>query len=378
MRHNPCPSKTITLMDHLKDIHFDDWLWELPQGQLDALELPSLARAAVQDGVDFPQISVTTAIAEDDVDPLAVLGERGIGIEDHRPSKWGGLLRARLKQRRYTVVVSGVGAIGSGVVHLLGSVPFTERPWERVDRSWLPAAHPRLAGVILNRADFESIGDRLGQLGEVHVTRMTARVLRDGSSYSRGWPEVQPTHREALSEADGMIVNTLRLSVGASRIHLRRSAGATFYEGSWEAFVEIVLGSLADAAAERRRMLSGRDRDPVEPVSETLVMDLQPDVASAPSTRERVLESINALRGARTAVLHANPYLHVVATDHLDGSSFDILITDDHRLTIIPGVRASTGSLARVTDAVGLALGMDELRLESVPEEIPASEVFAG
>lgn len=378
MRHNLCPSETITPMDHSADIHFDDWLWELPQGRLDALELPSLARAAVQDGIDFPQISVTTAIAEDGVDPLAVLAEGGIGIEDRRASKWGGLLRARLKQRRYTVVVHSVGAAGSGVVHLLGSVPFTERPWERVDRSWLRAAHPRLAGVILNRADFESIGDCLGQLGEVHVTRMTARVLRDGSSYSRGWPEVQPAHREALSEADGMIVNTLRLSAGTSRIHLRRSAGATFYEGSWQAFVAIVLGSLADAAAERRRMLSGRDRDPVEPVSETLVMDLQPDVAAAPSTRERILGSINDLRGARTAVLHANPYLHVVATDHLDGSSFDILITDDHQLTIIPGVRASTGSLARITDAVGFALGMDELRLESVPDEIPASEVLAG
>jgi len=378
MRHNLCPSETVTPMDHSEKANFDDWLWDLPQGRLDALGLSSLADAAVQDGINFPQISATTAIAEDDVDPVAVLAERGIGIEDHRPSKWGGLLRARLNQRRYTVVVHSVGATGSGVIHLLGSVPFTERPWERVDRSWLPRAHPHLAGVILNRADFEAIGDHLGQLGEVHVTRMTARVLRDGSSYSRGWPEAQPTHREALSEADGMIVNTLRLNAGSSQVHLRRSAGATFYRGNWEAFVEIVLGSLADAAGERRRMLSGRDRDPVEPVSETLVMDLQPDVAGAPSTRERILESINDLRGARTAVLHANPYLHVVATDHLDGSSFDLLITDDHQLTIIPGIRASTGSLARITDAVGLALGMDELRLESVPEEIPASEFLAS
>lgn len=376
MRHNlSLDETTSTPMDRSQKIHFDDWLWDLPQDGLDALELRSLARVAGEDGVEFPQISVTTAIAEDDVDPLAVLAERGIGIEDRRPARWGGLLRARLKQRRYTVAVH---SIGPGVLHLLGSVPFTERPWERVDRSWLPAAHPRFAGVILNRADFESIGDLLGQLGEVHVTRMTARVLRDGSSYSRGWPEVQPTHRQALSEAEGMIVNTLTLSADSSLIHLRRSAGATFYRGDWQAFVEVVLGRLAEAAEERRRMLSDRDRDPIAPVLETLAMDLQPDVASAPSTRERILEAINELRGARTAVLHANPYLHVLATDHLDGSSFDIFITDEHQLTIVPGVRASTGSLARITDAVGLALGMERLRLESVPEEIPVSEILAG
>lgn len=356
-------------------LHFDDWLWEMPQGQLDALGLDQIASAAAEDGIEFPQISATTAIAEDDVDPIALLSEVGVGIEEHRLSAWGGLLRARLNQRRYTV---SVRRAGEGVLHLMGSVPFTERPWERVDGSWLPAAHPRLTGVVLNRVDFESLGDLLAELGEVHVNRMTARVLRDGSSYSRGWSVMQPGHREALSEAEGMIVNSLSLSAGTSSIHLRRSAGATFYRGDWRAFVKVVLGQLGAAADERRRMLSGLGREPATPVAETLVMDLQPDVAAAPNTRERILAAINNLRGGRTAVLHANPYLHVIATDHLDGSSFDILITDDHRLTIVPGLRASTGSLARVTDAVGLALGMDELRLEAVRDEIPAAEVFAA
>lgn len=362
-------------MNHEDKLHFDDWLWDMPQAQLDALKLSGLAATAIEEGVEFPQISATTAIAEDGVDPVALLAAKGVGIEEHRSSAWGGLLRARLKQRRYTV---SIRKVSDGVMHLMGSVPFTERPWERVDRSWLPAAHPALAGVILNRDDFEALGDLLAELGEVRINRMTARVLRDGSSYSRGWSEMQPGHREALSEAaDGMVVNSLSLSAGSSAIHLRRSAGATFYKGDWSAFVRIILGHLAAAADERRRMLSGLEREPATPVAETLVMGLQPDVAGAPSTRKRILAAVNDLRGARTAVLHANPYLHVIATDHLDGSSFDILITDDHRLTIVPGLRASTGSLARMTDAVGLALGMDELRLEAVPEEIPAAEVFA-
>lgn len=363
-------------MDGKQKPHFDDWLWDMSQVQLDALGLDELAAGATEEGIEFPQISATTAIVEDGVDAVALLAERGVGIEGRRHCAWGGLLRARLKQRRYTVCVR---AIGDGVVHLMGSVPFTERPWERVDRSWLPAAHPRLAGVILNRGDFEALGDLLAQLGEVRVNRMTARVLRDGSSYSRGWSAMQPGHREALSEAEEkMVVNSLSLSAGESAIHLRRSAGATFYKGDWRAFVEIVLGHLAGAAAERRQMLSGLEREPSAPVARTLVMDLRPDVAAAPSTRGRILDAINGLKGGRTAVLHANPYLHVIATDHLDGSSFDIFITDDFRLTIVPGLRTSTGSLARMTDVVGAALGMDELRLETVPEEIPADQVFAA
>ena len=138
-------------MDHEDKLLFDDWLWEMPQAQLDALELSQLASAAAEEGVEFPQISATTAIAEDGVDPVALL-TTGVGVDESRKSSWGGLLRAHLKQRRYTVAVREAG---DGVLHLMGSVPFTERPWERVDSSWLPRAHPQLAGVILNRDDFD-------------------------------------------------------------------------------------------------------------------------------------------------------------------------------------------------------------------------------
>jgi hypothetical protein len=260
----------------------------------------------------------------------------------------------------------------------MGSVPFTDTAWRRVDQSWIPAAHPHVAGVILNRTDFEALGDILLEHGDTHVSRMTARVLQDHSSYSRGWPVIQPSHRQALSEArDGMLVNSLSLTAGNTAVHLRRAAGATFYRGDWMAFVGTVLSRLAAAATARRHLLTGRQRRPEQPVAETLVMRLQPEIAAAPATRERILSAVNSLRGGRTAVLHANPYLHVIATDHLDGSSFDLLITDDHELTIIPGLRASTGSLARVTDAIGEALGMDELKAETIPDEIAADEVFA-
>ncbi len=50
------------------------------------------------------------------------------------------------------------------------------------------AAGPRLSPVILNREDFEAIGDGLAEHGDTAVARMTARVLRDHSSYTRGWP----------------------------------------------------------------------------------------------------------------------------------------------------------------------------------------------
>ncbi len=96
-----------------------------------------------------------------------------------------------------------------------------------------------------------------------------------------------------------------------------------------------------------------------------------------PSVRSEVLKTLTAVRGFQAAVMHDNPYLHVLVTDFLNGASFDVLITDDGRLDILPGLRSSIGSLARVTDALGDALGMREIALRPVGGLIDDDELLA-
>ena len=356
-------------------LQFDEWLWSAA-AQLDSLRVRDLSTAAAAAGVAFPQITVSTVICDDDAAALERLAERGIGVTDIRATPWGGVLRAELSGSEYVVAL--FRSSQAGVASLVGSVPFTDKRWSRVDRSWIPAAQPHVSAVFLNRRDFEDIGDVLAEHGPVRVSRMTARVLKDSSSYSRGWSRLRPTHSEALSETDGMLVGSLSVSVGERlSAHLRRSAGATFYRGDFQLFVDVVLDRLVRAAGERRELLSNRSRIDSVPLAETLTMSLVGVALGPGEFRRRLLEAVNGARSARTAVLHANPYLHVIVTDHLDGSSFDVFLTSEDRLSIVPGLRASVGSLARLTDVLGEALGMDELRAEPVPTEIPASEFFA-
>ena len=126
-------------------------------------------------------------------------------------------------------------------------------------------AAPALTPIILNKADFEAIGDALSEHGDVAVNRLTARVVEDHSSYFRGWHgsegRRQPTHRQALAETRDMLVRTISLRVGDRlSVHLRRQAGATFYRGDYGLFVSVVLQRLAAAAGERRVLLSDRGR----------------------------------------------------------------------------------------------------------------------
>lgn len=359
-------------------IPFDRWLWELDDERLACLRLRDLQHAVVNDGVALPQLTVLTVIS-DGADPLDLLEARARGVRSARRSGHVGLLHTRMGREDYVVAV---WPAGDGVFHFVGSVPVTEDAWERVEQSWMNAAAPHLSPVILNRDDFGAIGDGLAEHGDTAAARMTARVLRDHSSYSRGWPNLdsvrRPTHHEALSETAGMLVRTLTLDVGTStRVHLRRTSGASFYRGEFRLFVEVVLNRLQVAAAERRELLSGREREPLAPAAEMLSMDVDRVDLGDPAVRATVLNTITAVRGVQAAVMHDNPYLHVLVTDFLNGATFDVLITDEGRLDILPGLRSSVGSLARVTDALGDALGMRELSLRPVSRLIDDDELLA-
>lgn len=354
-------------MSEAPPVSFDTWLWDLDEPTLSGLRLPALQRAAVTATITMPQLTVLTVIG-DGVDPLELLAACARGILDARRSEHVGLLKARMGRIDYVV---GVWPAADGVFHLVGSVPVTDDAWKRVEHAWMNSAAPHLSPVILNRDDFEAIGDGLAEHGDIAVSRMTARVLRDHSSYSRGWPHIdavrRPTHREALSETDSMLVRTLTLDVGErTRVHLRRTSGASFYHGDLSLFTDVVLRRLQRAAVERRALLSDRERKPGAPALEMLSMEIDRVDLGDPVVRKAIVRTIAGLRGFQAAVMHDNPYLHLLVTDFLNGASFDLLITEDGRLDILPGLRSSVGSLARVTDALGDALGMRELRLRSV------------
>jgi hypothetical protein len=332
---------------------------------------------AARDGVALPQLTFLTVITAEAA-AAGVLAARATQLDDAHLIDDRGILLSHLGESSYVVAVLPSGE--HGVSQLVGSVPVTDSRWRRVEESWLRAAAPKLAPVILNKADFEAIGDALSEHGPVAVSRMTARVLSDHSSYTRGWGSERarrPTHREALREAEGMLVRTLSLGVEDLAIHLRRHAGATFYHGDYGLFCAVVLQRLTLAAFDRRALLSDRDRPREEPLRESLVMRLPKGTFLSGAASEELLETIGSVRGVQVAVFHRNPYLHFTVTDFLDGSAYDCFVTEDDRVTLLPGYHASVGSLARVTDAIGDALGMVDLRAEEIDAPIP-DEAFIG
>lgn len=358
---------------------FDKWLWQLDDEQLAGLRLPALQRVATQAGVSFPQMTLLTVIGDRD-DPEQLLRERARGVDTIRVTDHVRLVRARLANSSYVIAI---WPVDDRVFHLAGTVPATDDAWERVQNAWMNAAAPHVSPVILNRADFGDIGDALAEHGNIETTRMTARVLRDSSSYSRGWPSIpdraRPTHREALGETAGMSVHSLMLEVGGrTRLQVRRSSGASFYRGDFNMFSSVVLQRLSRAAIDRRSLLAERRRAPQAGVSSVLAMTIDELDLDDPRVRDRLRSAIAKVRGLQLAVVHDNPYVHLLVTDILNGSSFDVLVTDAGRVEILPGFEPSVGSLARVTDAIGEALGMKELYEVDLDAKIPEHDFFGA
>jgi hypothetical protein len=358
---------------------FDAWLWATPDDALAALRLDGLRTSTVADGIELPHLTVITLVS-DGADPAEALAARVGSIEAVRASDSVTLLLVRRAGNRHYVIA--LWDVGDGVFHLIGSIPATDPAWKRVEESWLNAVAPTLTRVMLNRADFEAIGDALAEHGDIQTTRMTARVLNDQSSYTRGWPNVgvkRPTHREAMEEAYDMLVRTLTLDVGGhTQLQIRRSSGASFYRGNYGVFASIVLGRLKAAAGQRRKLLADRSRQPRAVANEVICMAIDQVDLDKALNRRYLREAIAGVKGLQVASMHRNPYMHLLVTDYLNGTNCDILVTESNEVRIIPGIDSSVGSLARITEAIGGAVGMTRLTLEKTGGLVPDSAFLSS
>jgi hypothetical protein len=360
---------------------FDALAWAAASS--DKPSLPTLQRlvalASPKQG-QHVQIAVETIIV-DHADPFEVVRPRSTAVVVRRV---GLVSLMRVADELGPFVLSVWPTAYDGVFHLVGSVPTTDPRWRKTER-WVGKAGPAVTPCFLNHADFADVGTALSEFGHVEVSRLTARKRRDSSSLTRGWParaggRPRPTHDEAIADAaaEGASVRTLTLSVpDVLSLHVRRLAGATYYSGDFAAFEDVVLGRLARAAAARRQLLSDRERridsPPLAPISVRLSSPLLVD---AEATGE-VLSELEHQRDTAVAVLHRNPYLHVVVTDYQDGSNFDVFVTTADTIDIYPGFRASLGALGRLTQRLSDRFEALEITEAPPPEPVSLDELLA-
>ncbi|MFE4230130.1 hypothetical protein ACFRJ8_19830 [Arthrobacter sp. NPDC056886] len=272
-------------------------------------------------------------------------------------------------------VVASWATAHPGVFHISGSVPTSDRRWARVNRSISRA--PDVMRCFLNEDKFRRLARKLDSIGRPEVVRMAAWRQSDASSLNRGWPAKADSFRYTpddvfdLANLEGASVRSLTVSVESDLLcHLRRTSGATFYSGQFRAFAANILDSFAAYAAERLDLLSNRQRAVDRPLGLPLTINLAEDVFSTAGDTERLRRLMEDTQLTSVAVLHENPYLHLMIADHADGSTFDVVVTSPVAIDIYPSFRSSASSLARLVQRIG-----EHFSAETIEESLPRQRV---
>ena len=356
----------------------DDALWRLARSSETLGSLVDVFNRV--DHLPGEQIATATVMVEAD-DPIASIASPAANTE---VLTVGGVSLLRVEDDHGDFVLSAWPTAHEGVFHLVSSIPATDARWRKIER-WIAKAAPAVVPVFLNHDDFADVGTALSEFGEVEVSRLTARKPSDLSSLNRGWPvrsgSLRPSPLAAIADADteGASVRTLTLHIqGKISLHLRRLAGATFYSGDFPLFYTVVLGRLASAAGRRRALLSGRARRTDVTPREPITIRLSSPVLTDAEATGAVLDELQHQRDMSIAVLHRNPYLHVVVTDYSDGSNFDVFVTTPDAIEVHPGFRASMGALTRLTQSLGERFSALEIAEAATPAPVSLDDLIVN
>ena len=122
--------------------------------------------------------------------------------------------------------------------------------------------------------------------------------------------------------------------------------------------------------------MTGRERRHLDQGVRPLAVALNEEFFDSRADTGLLLEVVSELPNLSLAVFHRNPHLHLVVRDELDGSNFDLVVTEADSIRIYPGYRASQPALARLSLALGERFGansigdLEETKLVSVADLI--------
>lgn len=347
---------------------FDQRLWGVasrsgvPASLIEAYEVVGLERGE--------QLAFETVIC--DRDPLELL----FGIDSGFPALSNGSSSLiRIINPDGDFVVASWATARDGVFHISGSVPTSDRRWTLVNRAI--SRTPEVMRCFLNEDMFRLLARKIQSIGRPEVVRMSAWRQSDASSLNRSWPVKADSYRYTpddvfdFAHKEGTSVRSLTISVeNELHCHLRRTSGATFYSGQFREFVQAVLNAFAGYSAERLNLLSNRQREVDMPLGLPLTINLAEDVFTSASETERLRRFVEEGQHTSVAVLHDNPYLHLMVTDHTDGSTFDVVVTSPNAIDVYPSFRSSAFSLSRLAQRIS-----EQFSAEGMEESAPRARV---
>ncbi len=246
---------------------------------------------------------------------------------------------------------------------------------ESVFRPFLNSFYPEISRAFLSSNELRQVLERLENTtgGEIIVDRITAyrRILykvtyntktkkKEESSDTKESAVIytkrpyQETFNDAIANDQWIdkiqfhliSKDTIRLGGYFSRNGLFK------FRHAFSPFYQTLLPFIIEIIEKKFKLYSNRSRIENKTQISPLVIDLDYDVFKDTAQNNRFIQSIKKMSYVSTSVYHSNPYVHLSLVDYLDGSSFDIWVLSANRITIVPQLRASGASVARLMNHI--------------------------
>lgn len=237
----------------------------------------------------------------------------------------------------------------------------------------LKTLRPRCTKPLLRTQQIEEVLTQVSRVAGVTGPRLSAgkrgsvsgpRILQVGSrsrirssqagraiEVDRRWTDVTipEAFRDARESEQWITDATMAYWWRGQRSTLKVTRrGQIVLMGAFAPVFWTAVDGVSSNAAERYRFLSNRNRSEAnEFVSRPFAIEFSHPVFGNEEAVGQFRNVISAIGNTNCTVLHANPYFHAVLVDYGDGSTYEALIIDPGRVTVIPQGRATARALQR-------------------------------
>lgn len=119
-----------------------------------------------------------------------------------------------------------------------------------------------------------------------------------------------------------------------------------------KAFCNIILNVVSNIGDSNIKLFKNRSRKVKEGKIRPLSIQYKSNIFSDVEQNTKLIKAISEFPSSTYSVYHGNPYLHLSLVDYLDGSSYDLWVLSEDNIVIVPQLKSSFSSIARLVDHI--------------------------
>ncbi|OAQ52135.1 hypothetical protein HTG_14220 [Natrinema mahii] len=158
---------------------------------------------------------------------------------------------------------------------------------------------------------------------------------------------------------------------------LSRQGDTRYSKGSSDIYFDYLLEIAGEALVEKGSIFENKSREYGSREANRLEITYEPGTIRGKEANYELIDALRNMSSSSLTVYHKNPYMHASVLDFEDGTTADVFINSDQKISIIPGFEASKGSLSRICERINSHFHEGEVS-EAESEEPEFDDFFSG